>query len=46
MFKSPFEKGGFRGISRSYFREITDAERRDIALQEIEGKRLTYRGTH
>jgi len=27
-------------------REITDAERRDVALQGIEGKRLTYRGTH
>lgn len=31
---------------RYNFREITDAERRDIALQGIEGKRLTYRGTH
>ncbi len=27
-------------------RKITDAERRDVALQGIEGKRLTYRGTH
>jgi len=31
---------------RYNFREITDAERRDVALQGIEGKRLTYRGTH
>jgi hypothetical protein len=31
---------------RYNFRKITDAERRDIALQGIEGKRLTYRGTH
>lgn len=28
---------------RYNFREITDAERRDVALQGIEGKRLTYR---
>jgi transposase-like protein len=27
-------------------REITDAERRDVALIGIEGKRLTYRGAH
>jgi len=27
-------------------RKITDAERRDVALMGIEGKRLTYRGTH
>ena len=27
-------------------REITDAERRDVALKGIEGKRLTYRRTH
>jgi len=27
-------------------RQITDAERRDVALMRIEGKRLTYRGTH
>ena len=26
-------------------RKITDAERRDLALQGIEGKRLTYRRT-
>jgi len=27
-------------------RKITDIERRDVALQGISGKRLTYRGTH
>lgn len=31
---------------RYNYREITDAERRDVALMGIEGKRLTYRGTH